>query len=523
MPDSDLSPLHEVASGIAHNFNNILAIISGQAQLMSRQIEDPVTRRRIETIEEAVSRAAEMVRRLQSFATPKEGEAFVPVDLNTVIQDAVAVTRPRWHHAEAQGLTFEVITDLRGLPAIPGNPAELREMVLHLLSNALEAMPEGGLVIIESRTAGGVVEVSISDSGVGIPEAIRQRIFDPFFTTKDPRHPGLGLSVVHGVLTRHRGEVEISSEEGNGTTFLLRLPVGSEAGRVQATPTRIATPERPAMPPRPARIFLDRKIQASRAKIQADRTPPRERVDRLAEKKGSGRLVFIVSPDRPDLYNHLTWQFSGEKDVEVILERRKADPTQPHERSADEDILGLESVIARYVEVEQPEAVDQAPVATPDDHRSPLPGSESVPKKVILVVDDEPMLAKLVAQMLSLDGHEVETAPNGAVALTKLREREYDLILCDLKMPELDGEGLFREVTRQNPELGRRFIFLTGSAATSDTRHFLDYTGSPHLTKPFGLEGLRRVIQRTLAAIEDVSTVPDPSSRSNIADRSDPF
>ena len=485
--------LREVASGIAHNFNNILAIIAGHAQLMLRQVEDPLAQKRLETIQEAALRAAEMVRRLQSFATPREGETFVPVDLNTVIQDAVAVTRPRWNEAEAQGLKFEVIADLGELPAIPGNPAELREMVLHLLSNALEAMPEGGQVVITSRPAGSLVELSISDSGVGIPEAIRPRIFAPFFTTKDPRHSGLGLSVVHGVLTRHRGEVEVSSKDGKGTTFTLRLPVGSEVQGVQTTPAKTKIPESMAKPPRPARILLDKKTQANSA-------PPRELVDKWAKRKGSGRLLFIVSPGRPDLYNYLTWHFSGEKDVEVVLGRREADPTQTHEWSADEDVFGIQGVVTRYIEVDEPVAADHA--AAPTSKKQSASGRSG---RTILVVDDEPMLVKLVAQMLSLEGYEVETAPNGAVALNKLQERDYDLILCDLRMPELDGESLYREVMRQNPDLGRRFIFLTGSAATSETRHFLERSGPPHLTKPFDLETLRLVIQRTLAAVEDVS------------------
>ncbi len=496
--------LREVASGIAHNFNNVLAIIVGQAQLMLKQIEDPAARKRLETMQEAASRAAEMVRRLQRFATSKEGETFVPVDLNTVIEDAVAVMQPCWNEAEAQGLKVEVITNLGELPAIPGNPAELREMLLDLLSNALEAMPKGGQVVIKSRPAGSLVEISISDGGVGIPEAIRPRIFDLFFTTKNPRHSGLGLSAVHGIVARHRGEVEISSEDGKGTTFVVRFPVASEVRAVQTTSTRTPTQERLPKPSGPPRTLLGRKIQASSA-------PPRELVDKSANKKGNGRLLFIVSPDRPDLYNYLTWHFSGEKEVEVILGRREADPVSTHEGSADDDVFDRCGVITRYVEGEEAGAADDILAPTPKEPGTPSRGSKSFHGKTILVVEDEPGVARLVVQILSLDGHEAETAPNGAVALNKLQEREYDLILCDLQMPELDGESLYREVTRQNPELDRRFIFLTGSAATSETRHFLERSGLPHLTKPFDVETLRRVIQRTLAAAGDASSVRDPS------------
>jgi CheY-like chemotaxis protein len=212
-------------------------------------------------------------------------------------------------------------------------------------------------------------------------------------------------------------------------------------------------------------------------------------------------MLFVVSPDRPDLYNYLTWHFSGEKDVEVILDRRETDPAQAREWSADEDVLGLSGVIARYVKGEEPAAADRTPASTSEERGAPAQTRKAFRSETILVVDDEPMVARLVAQMLSLDGYEVETASNGVVALNRLQEREYDLILCDLRMPEMDGESLYREATRQKPELGRRFIFLTGSAAISETRHFLEHSGPPHLTKPFDLETFRRVIQRTLAAV----------------------
>ena len=119
----------------------------------------------------------------------------------------------------------------------------------------------------------------------------------------------------------------------------------------------------------------------------------------------------------------------------------------------------------------------------------------------MLVVDDEPGIAALLAEMLTLEGHEVETAPNGAIALTKLRGRIYKLILCDLKMPELDGPGLYREVMCHDPEMTRRFVFITGSAPTSEVTKFLKQTGAPSLRKPFDLDELRRVVERVLQAI----------------------
>ena len=122
----------------------------------------------------------------------------------------------------------------------------------------------------------------------------------------------------------------------------------------------------------------------------------------------------------------------------------------------------------------------------------------SIRGKVILVVDDEPEIAGVLAEMLAADGHLVETAANGALALDKLRERGYDLIVSDLRMPELDGPGLYRELERRDPRLLRRLIFVTGDVLNPETREFLERTAAPTINKPFALGDVRRVVQQVL-------------------------
>ncbi len=120
--------------------------------------------------------------------------------------------------------------------------------------------------------------------------------------------------------------------------------------------------------------------------------------------------------------------------------------------------------------------------------------------KIILVVDDEPAICKMLTEILAAEGHQVETAATGAVALSKLRERAYDLILSDIKMPELDGRSLYRELARDYPELSRRVIFITGDTLNPATMTFLEQTGAPSLDKPFLLHEVRRVVQQALRA-----------------------
>lgn len=120
--------------------------------------------------------------------------------------------------------------------------------------------------------------------------------------------------------------------------------------------------------------------------------------------------------------------------------------------------------------------------------------------KAILVVDDELDVARVLAEILAADGHRVETAANGAAALDKLRERSYDVILSDARMPELDGAGLYRELERTNPGLVRRFIFVTGDVLGPETQEFLERTGAASVSKPFTPKSVQKVVQRVLRA-----------------------
>jgi CheY-like chemotaxis protein len=118
----------------------------------------------------------------------------------------------------------------------------------------------------------------------------------------------------------------------------------------------------------------------------------------------------------------------------------------------------------------------------------------------ILLVDDDPMIAQLIIDMLSLDGYDVETAPNGVAALEKVQGRRYDLILTDLHMPELDGAGLYRELTRQQAHPPQKIIFLTGTAGSSEAHRLVQETGLPVLRKPFNIIELLELVRTVLGA-----------------------
>jgi CheY-like chemotaxis protein len=122
------------------------------------------------------------------------------------------------------------------------------------------------------------------------------------------------------------------------------------------------------------------------------------------------------------------------------------------------------------------------------------------PRTRILIVEDQPIVAQVMAEMLEADGHEVETAANGRLALDKIAARPYDLIISDLRMPELDGIGLYREIKRRQPALLSRFLFVSGTAHEPEYQRFLAESAVPILTKPFKLADLLRLTRQVLAA-----------------------
>ena len=133
--------------------------------------------------------------------------------------------------------------------------------------------------------------------------------------------------------------------------------------------------------------------------------------------------------------------------------------------------------------------------------------SASNPRPHILVVDDERIIAQLIADVLGAEGYDVDTAPDGLAALALIGQHTYDLVLSDLRMPELDGLGLYRELERRHPELVRRFVFITGTSEHSDYQDFIETVAAPVLTKPFDMAQLQRAARDVLTG----STLVGPS------------
>jgi signal transduction histidine kinase len=225
-----LAALGTMAGGIAHDFNNALSIIMGYGEMLLDDLGRGLTRDNatlpVTTILTAAEDAAAIVRRLREFYRPEEtGEHRTSIDLNQIVEQSVSLTQPRWQTASnANGHAIAIATDLGDIPQISGDAAELREVLTNLIFNAIDALPAGGTISLATRREGEMVALSVRDTGTGMKEEVRQRCLEPFFSTKGKSGTGLGLSMVFGIIQRHGGTVDIESELGKGSSFVLRLP-----------------------------------------------------------------------------------------------------------------------------------------------------------------------------------------------------------------------------------------------------------------------------------------------------------
>jgi PAS domain S-box-containing protein len=220
-----LRALGQLASGVAHDFNNSLAAILGRAQLLRRQVHDEALLRNLDIIQTAAEDAAATVRRIQTFARKSPVKEFELLDVSTLLQDAVEITRTRWQNeARLRGLEYVVKLEAESGLNTLGSASELREVFVNLIVNAVDAMPRGGKLSITCERSSSRLFLKFSDNGNGMSEDVRQKIFEPFFSTKGAHGTGLGLSVSYSIIERHEGSIVVASAPGNGTTFTIDLP-----------------------------------------------------------------------------------------------------------------------------------------------------------------------------------------------------------------------------------------------------------------------------------------------------------
>jgi len=359
-----LSALGTMASGVAHDFNNVLAVVRGFAEHMLRldlKLSDKDRRQHLESIVTAAEDGSRIVHRLREFNRPRESaDVRQALDLNALVEQSVDFTRSRWGRSRTDGKNVVVRTELCPVLPIPGDPSELREMMINLIFNAVDAMPAGGLIMIRTGVECGQVILEVTDTGTGMPERVRQRCLEPFFTTKGEKGTGMGLAMVHGIAQRHGATLDLDSEVGRGTTFRFRF-----GGRVSK----------------------------------------RARQQQTASKN------LAPSPVR---------------------------------------------------------------------------------QLKVLVVDDEPIICDLLAEMLNYDGHRVQRVYGSEEALVATEREYFDLVVTDREMPKMDGIGLANAIKAVHPET--RILLVSGHQPDETTPWGIDHT----MTKPVTFESLRRGVAETI-------------------------
>lgn len=222
-----LATIGQLSAGVAHELNEPLGNILGFAQLARKSPElSEQAAQDVDQIVMAALHAREIVRKLMLFARqmpPKK----TPVDLNKLIQDGLYFLEAR-----CQKHRIELVRDLSPeLMPITADQSQLHQVLVNLVVNAVQAMPDGGRLVISTAPAGDYVTLTVRDTGIGMTEEIRRQVFVPFFTTKDVNEgTGLGLPVVHGIVAAHGGAIEVKSEPGRGSEFEVRLPVSAPGG-----------------------------------------------------------------------------------------------------------------------------------------------------------------------------------------------------------------------------------------------------------------------------------------------------
>jgi len=219
-----LAAIGKLSSGAAHDFNNVIAGVLGRVHLIRKTKITPTLQKHLDSIEDAVKTGSETVRRMLEYAKGENSRTMEPLDVKNLLDTVVFITQPKWVNLrEEKGIIVSLKTSIEENLFLRGNKSELTNAFTNLMINAVDAMPDGGVLKLTASRIEKQIRISVSDTGTGMTDDILERIFDPFFSTKGNKGTGLGLSEVFGTVRRHGAKIEVDSEVGKGTTFNIEI------------------------------------------------------------------------------------------------------------------------------------------------------------------------------------------------------------------------------------------------------------------------------------------------------------
>ena len=548
-----LRAIGEMASGVAHDFNNLLASILGQVELLHPDELPPTTREAIALIRQSALDGARIVRNLQGLARPRADTLSTSADLNETVQAALEMARPRWAGAALRGQgAIEVRLDLAdsaSLSRVAIDPAELREVLLNLLFNAADAMPNGGRIEIATRPGQKVktADLIVQDSGHGMPESVRARIFEPFFSTKGPKGSGLGLAVAYSIITRRGGQITVESAVDQGTAFTLTLPYVPITGMpAQALPP--GSLDLAQAPTTPATSAAARATSAAASRTSpaapgtsaaksgvsaapgvGGSTAQRSARPPVAPMSASIRGARILAADDEPGLVAIVRQLMQRSGAEVtIANGGPAALVEIRQPGAKFDVvitdLDMPEVdgwaVAGAVKAHSPEthvvmltgwAGDLAPedylkrgvdvVLAKPCSRAELEAAigELLAVKPatgfdLLLVDDEPAFARAVRDLLTLQGHQVTVVDSAAAALEQTAGHRFDAVLTDYSLGEVTGAELAERLDERGTDVF--VVLVTGYATEIDDPSLMSRGIDAVVPKPCRGEDLRQVLAR---------------------------
>ncbi len=500
-----MEAIGRLAGGVAHDFNNVLTVIQTLAWILEETFEPDDTRHAdVVQIRRASERGSAITRQLLTLA--RRGKA-APSSIDP--DELVANLVPMLQRLAGEAIS---ISTVRGTGTnIVADAGQIEQVVMNLVINARDAMPDGGRLTIGSRTldldaeaaaarglaAGRYVELAVTDTGVGMDAATQRRIFEPFFTTKEEaKGTGLGLSIVHGIVAQAGGAVSVYSELGHGSTFRVHIPAASGDVAPTASP-ETAAPQ--VLPPLHVLVVDDDPdVRAVAARVLQDAgcsivmaatAEEARRVCVSHEDVIDVVLADVILPDargdelpaqlrelRPDVvivqmsgYPPSTWMPSMSS-VEQILQK----PFGPSE---------LRGALGRAAAARTP----PGPTTT-----QPPPRLASGVERHALVVDDDDHVRRFVARLLRKAGFEVVEADSGFRAIGALEARPFDVVVSDVRMPDGGGLDLLRAVRRI--DLDVPVILMTGDPSLDAAAAAVEYGAFRYLTKPVDAEVLLQTV-----------------------------
>jgi PAS domain S-box-containing protein len=509
-----MEALGNLTGGVAHDFNNLLQVVSGNLQLLTKHVVgDEAAERRIANALAGVSRGSKLASQLLAFGRRQALDPKV-VDVARLVRGMDEMLQ----RTIGDGIEIETIAS-GGLWNSLVDPSQIENALLNLAINARDAMNGFGKLTIEVGNAyideayalrhedvqpGQYVSLSVTDTGSGMPAEIIEKAFEPFFSTKpEGKGTGLGLSMVYGFVKQTGGHVKIYSEVGHGTTVRLYLPRS-----MQREDFEIERSQLPVIGGQETILVAedDDGVRATVVEMLQDlgyrilRAPDASAALSIIESGIHIDLLFtdVVMPGplkSADLAKTVKERMPG---IGVLFTSGYTENSIVHGGRLDPGVQLLSKPytreqLARKIRNALDSRTLQQPRETAEPSTTDQKASSTGSNLSVLVVEDEPLIRMLTADMLDELDHTITEAGSGEEALMLLETREFDVVLSDLGLPGMSGEAFCQEVRRRWPHIA--LVFATGAAVGPS---LYDQSRTTLLQKPFNLTQLRTALQDVL-------------------------